>query len=421
MKSSPFLLAVALFLAPALAAQEDPPSLEAMRALAREKVKEQSAFIKQRVFKALTVFKNSDNLPDRVVAEEHEALVELGLGVLPPLVEGLQKSDSAQVMQEIGKVLVRLVAEKRATVAEVGGPLRDLLDQPDPRRAAAAIGILGWIGDESALDAIRLLTSREEPDVRAAVITALARLGDEGVREHFESGMASKDPAVRVAVMRAAQLVGDARDVSFILAGIADSDIDVALAAIRATAGVSTNSKAMRALHEQLGSENENRIRTAIEVIVKIGNKDYSARHLGSLAENEMRNFELRKLAAMAMYKLGSSDGMDYLARGYEQIIKDRPKDPRNYEQLAQFYEEFGAWSEAAKTFSKAIDNTRQAARQNDLRLSTARCWARAGQFKRAAALLKKTPRGDNWGDLVSDPAFEKMREDRRYRGYFEN
>ncbi|MCB9831395.1 MAG: HEAT repeat domain-containing protein [Planctomycetes bacterium] len=420
MKSKLLALALALGLSAPVVAQEEPP-IETMRATARERVKEQAGFIKQQVVKALIVLKNADEMPERRVEQEQEALVELGLGVLPALIQAIQETDSERLLYEIGRVLVRLVAEKRATVAEIGDPLRDLLDQKHPARAAAAVGILGYIKDLSALDAIRLMVSRDQPPVRAAAIEALARLGDESVRQHYAQGMAHEDPKVRRAVMRAARLTGDVRDVEFILAGLQDKDQDVVLAAIRAIEGVGTNStKAMRALHDQLAGEDENRVRTAIEVIGNIGNRNYSVGHLGNLVENANRNWDLRKTAAIAMYRLGSSEGMDLLAKGYEQIIRERPKDPTNYQQLAEFYEEFGAWGDAAKIYDKAIDLTRQPARQNDLRLLTARAWARAGQFKKAAALLKKTPRNDNWQDLADDPAFEKMKEDRRYRANFE-
>ena len=410
------LLAFALVLV--ASAQEDPPTIEQMQAAAREQVKQQNARIKAEVMRACLGFGKGDMKP-AARRSEIENLVGLGLGAVPHIVAAMKESQSAAFHDFAADVLVRMVEEKRATVAEISAAMRDRVDAGKPREIATAVRVLGRIGDKNSIDAVRLQLDRNEAPILAACLETLARFGDDSIEERLEKSAAHEDPEVRIGVMKAVGLLGDSGLAELAIDRLEDDDDGVVRAAILSFKSLGKSSKAMRALHDILETRNDKRVELAIRVIEEINKGSYSIRHLSDLVKDDKRNFDIRKRAARAMFVLGDEDGVEFLARGYKAIIRQRPKDPRNHQQLAEFYAEFGAWSEAARAWEKALDNTNRAARQDDLRLQAARSWARDGSFKRAAALLKKTPRGSDWSDLRDDAAFEEMRKDRRYRDNF--
>lgn len=403
-----------------MAAQENGPSIEALLKEATSNANKEKGQIASQVKIELMKFKFKGNASSPVHAVARDKLIGMGFGAIPYIIGALKNTKNAAMLVHLHDVLIGMHKSKTATTMELAGPLRNLIDTKEPLQAAVVISVLGTIGDEESIDAIRLQNSRDNPHVKSAVLLALAKFEAEGCFEALEAASKSDDRVLRKAAAQGYALIGrNPQDQKAMVALVEDPDDEVAMLAIVSLSRISGNSKAMIALHDTLKHENPKYVRVAIAVIEEIGKKEYSSRHLLAVVKNDALPMDLRTQAAKALFNLKDKDGMVELAKPLKKVAKNQSRSVRAQEALGRFYLDFGAWELAAKSFSKALDLTRNSTQQNTLRLEIARCYARAENFKRAASYLKKTGRENYWQDLVDDLAFAKMKEDKRYRKNF--
>ncbi len=414
-----FLVTMAT-LCPQVRSQIEPQSIEALLAEATENAKKETDLVEAKVKTQIRHLKSQGKGAKATQAAARTRLAQLGFGAIAPLVSNILKSKDGKFLHQISLVFAEMFVSKTAKLSDIAPPLRDVIDSQEPLQSSVAIETLGYIGDQKALDAIRLQGQRKSIQVQASVLVARARLSDETIFEDLRAAAQHEEAELRKAAAEAFGIVGrNPQDQKTMVALIGDENKEVALLAIKSLGRISTNSRAMSALHDMLTHEDPDYIATAIKVIKKIGRKEYSGRHLLNVVKRRSLDLDLRKSAALALMGLGGKDGMLELAKPLRAAVKAQPKAVRPQEALANFYVEFGAWEMAAKAYSRALEVSRRGGEQNDLRLEIARCWARADRFKKAARSLKESGRESSWQDLVDDPAFAKMREDKRYRRNF--
>ncbi|MFT7620110.1 MAG: tetratricopeptide (TPR) repeat protein [Planctomycetota bacterium] len=401
-------------------AQQESPSIEEMLTEAATNSRKESAQITAKVKAQMMAFRFQGKGSDSTHDTARKNLVEMGFGAVPGIVEALKKTKNARLLTHIYATLCEMHAAKTASTSEIATHLRNLIDAKEPFQSATVIAVLGTIGDMDSVDSIRLQSARNNSHIKGAVVLAMAKLEPENCYPTLEKAAQSGDRNIRLAAAQAYGLVGRSPQDQKVMVGlVSDDDEEVALWAIRSLSQISVNTKAMAALHDSLRHTNPKFIRVAMEVIEVIGKKEYSGRHLLNVVKNTALEMDIREQAAKTLFRLKDKDGMMELAKSYKAQIKNQPRSVRAHEALGVFYVEFGAWELGAKAYSKALDVTRNATQQRNMRLEIARCWARADKFKRAANYLKKTGRDGDWQDLVGDPAFAKMKEVERYRDNF--
>ncbi len=401
-------------------AQEKPPSIEVMLREATERAREESSQIQSRVKAQVAIFKFRGVGTAIAHASARKKLAAMGFGAVGPLVEMIKGLKQEPVLEQIGLSLLEMKDKETATVEDIATPLRDMIDAKSPMHAATAISVLAAIGDKSSLDSIRLQGDREDTLVKAAVLVARARLADLDCFPALERAAKSSIAEIRRAAAKSYGIIGrNPQDRTVMVDLVSDADDRVAIDAIHALKRISTNSKAMAALHETLRHDNPKFISVAIDVIEEIGKREYSGRHLLKVVKRTSLTAELRMKAAQVLYRLGDEDGMMELAKSYKSQIKSQPRSVRARQALAEYFVEFAAWDKAARTYKEALQLSRRGTQQNDLSLKIAQCYAYDGSFKRAATFLMKTGRDKSWQDLVDDPAFRQMQKDKRWGKYF--
>ncbi|MEZ6196963.1 MAG: HEAT repeat domain-containing protein [Planctomycetota bacterium] len=414
------------------AAAQELPSLEKLLEEANRAVAEQKDKIRENVEEAVKTFRRASkgaNGADEVeVRAQRLRVASLGPAALPDLMTALRAEKNAGVVANIADTVAAI--RDPASIA----PLLEFASQADPEPAAAAIRAVGLIGDrESVPSVLALAEATPDGPVHASCLVALARLEADAAHPLWERGVQSRSSVVRAAAVEALGLVGRSGDVKLVSERLTDDNDDVVFAAIDAIGRLAErtrSSQALKALHEVLARENQAFVDAALTVVGKVGN-DTSKGHLKSLvdrlgADEANAGFEgtirLRKRAAITLYQLGDVYGRDELAKPHKKAIR-AARNARaargQWEALSDLYWEFGDWKSAIDATEKAIDPQEiRSLQTNNLRI--ARCYARLGNFSRAAKFLQKAEGAPPWVDVADDESFREMRQDRRYRDKFE-
>lgn len=415
---APVLLALLLHpLAVPSHGQDERVPLEVMRTEAEAAIAQRKKDIDRRVEKAISSFARGETGP----GDTRDSIVALGAAALPTMMHHFTVNTSSKVLEGLTGAFSEMLDEGSIEGSEVRDGMIALLESKRTERAASAIRVLGHTKDESLLPQLRkFLAIGQNSTTLAAALDALGRMKDEASAEGFERALDHSNPEIRGAAVIAFGRLGEIQHVDLVIDRLDDRDDNVAYAAIESLESMSNSTRAMRALHDQLEIRDLRRVRTTIGVLQRIGNAQLSRDSLRKVVSTyKETNKETAKLAAIALYSMRDTSGRDELAKEHKRNISKNAKVPRFRVRLAEFYLDFGDYKSAVGEFLKAINLQKSAEVQNDYRTRAARCYARLGKFPQAADLLKKANGGGDWSQFANDPAFEGMREDRRYADNF--
>lgn len=411
-----------LALGSALAAQQERPPLEDLLRETEKHMASQRESIDRAVNRGLQVFASkARTIGEAERADERAKLVDLGPAALPGLMKALQSSESARaVLDQVGLVLKEI--NDRSIVSD----LRSLIGHKDPNRSGVAIGLLGAFKDRDSAPRIRTLAlESKQPRVRAASIVSLAQLGDDEAHRAAKKALRAKEAIVRRSAASAFGEIGKVPDAALLAPLVIDEDSNVAIRALRSLGDISErtrNKNVVTHIHEALDSIDVKRVMVALEEIEKIDNKELSSKHLKRLIADrrDSEETEVRKRAAIALFRLGDSTGLKELAKPFLEAINENPRRAKNqWRALSELYWDFGAYSDCLKASEKYLSFDGGLLDLDPVRLRAARCSARLGKYSDAAKFLRKLTETDDWSDFADDESFREMRKRSNYRKNF--
>ena len=219
----------------------------------------------------------------------------------PTLKKLLSSSDASVRLAAIG-------ALHRLGQTQHSGELITALDNPSPRTRGNALMILGRVGDESAIPAIRQILEEDEVErVQWQAGEALVLLGDEKVLSQLQLWEYSRNWQVRIF---AVELMGQVRDkdlfVPDLLGALQDRNQLVQLQAARSLGRLGQQDgfqPAMRYLYPTAGDQRD------IAGQMGLGsNSPQLAQRIG----------QIRSLAALALGEIGNWDAATALAKALD-------------------------------------------------------------------------------------------------------
>ncbi|MEE9394749.1 MAG: HEAT repeat domain-containing protein, partial [Planctomycetota bacterium] len=337
--------------------------------------------------------------------------------------DALAKSEtSAKVLDQIGMVLESI------NDPSIFPQLRDLALSDQPHRAATAIGLLGSFKDKKSASTLRLLAVNEKSaKVRAAALVALAQLADEEAATLAQKALVANKFRVRIAAVQVFGMIGRAPDAKLLEALVADEKAEVVVATVLALGDLVERTKVSRGLaliHSALKAKNKSVVMVAIEQTERVGSRDISVKHLqGVMARNkEDASRGLRKRAAIALFRMGDTGGLESYAKPLELAAKRNPKRSQNqWRLLSELYWEFRDYKACLRSTTKYANFDLNFLDLDKMRMRMARCQSRLGKFKRAYDLIEKAKGTTSWPELADDEDFAAMRKQSRYRKNFAN
>lgn len=415
-----FLLTSTLLLSPATAQDEQVP-LEVMRREAESAIAKLHEDVEQRVASAVAKFAMVGSILGSEELEGTRAsLVALGAAATPTLMRYFSSTDRVRVLDQIALVLDAMLEEGSIEGKSLVPDMSRHVSSKVTPRAVAAIDVLGHTKVDAVKATLRgMVVIGQKAEILAATIRSLGELGDTDSFDLYEKARTHASADVRLAAMETYGRVGRVQDVGHVIDALEDRDDRVAYAAIGALERLAAlSTKALFALHDQLEHRDKRRVQLAIGAVKRIGNAQLSRDHLRRVVSRlKDSDFETAKQAAIALYTMRDTSGRDELAKPYKRAIDKNARVPRYHVNLAEFYLEFGDYKSAVASFKNAIKNSRDRER-GEYQVKAARCYAYLGKLRGAADLLRKVF-DDDWSAVAADPAFEKLREDRRYAEKF--
>ncbi|WP_440946777.1 HEAT repeat domain-containing protein [Methanosarcina sp. T3] len=108
------------------------------------------------------------------------------------------------------------------------------LDDEKPEVRIAAAQLLGWLGDEQAVDALLRKLADKNPRVRETAVEALGRVGDENIVAELIGCLEDKNKGLRLQAVRALSRLGDERAIDPLVKKLEDKAQEVQAAAAEA-------------------------------------------------------------------------------------------------------------------------------------------------------------------------------------------
>lgn len=413
--------------AAALPAQEGPPSLESLMSEADAAVAAQKTRISETVKRALQDFRNKHK-DEFEIKQQSARVAELGPAAIPDLLAAFEIEKNERALRTIADLFVEI--DDRGCVA----PLQRFAAGDQELRAAESVRALGSLASaEEAAALMKIVANASGVRVRQEGLVALARLGHEPARPLWVSGLGDDDERIRAAAASAFGFVGRPADVKLLEPLLEDDEDIVALAAVESLGQVAERTRSTRALalvHGALERDDPRFIKAVLDVVDRLKNST-SKTHLKRLVddlggEEPARKVKtgpaLRKRAAIILFRrLGVSYGRDALAEPLKKQIRARPRRAAaTWNRLSELYFEFGDWKSAIDAGEKGLKRNENYTQQIEIKGRIARSQAYLGKFAKAAKTLRDAFGAAPWPDLADDPAFQEMRQDRRYRKAFD-
>ncbi len=416
-------------LAPAGAAQER-ESLQALLQRLRQQRDVMLSSLQGSVDTAIQALEAQAVVRDLAGMEASRAkLVQLGPEIAPLLVEKIDPGTSPTDPERLRAQYVALaLADLRAR--SILTRVLEIVQAGSTEGRQNAIRVLGASADaERAAPALVGIVRGNFPELRGPALVALARLGGplaesalkealgdarpEVVRNALEALAAGRNAALAGGVLRITASPGDAFRI-----------LDALLAYYRAVpeAVDAAHASALVRLATDPSAPAADRLRV-LEILPRFADKfDVEVRKsLKSLTESPAR--EIREGALVVMILAGDKNARRDLLAPYDERI-DRNKD------FAAAWEDRGSVLYRIGDYRDALNDYKQALKlsENDLRMrqdtlyvGVARCYARMGKLKDAGQTLERAPlTRKQLVELKTDPAFDKLIEDRKYRELFE-
>lgn len=224
-----------------------------------------------------------------------DAMVRLVALALADLVARAEWAGSAE----------RVIAELRRLIGPWLGRFAGVLRATDPVERAAIAGLLGRIGNASALPALaRLLDDTATAEIATAAIQRISRSHDAAMTEV----LTASDPAARIAALPAVTSRHNAPEVRALLG---DDDPEVRARACDALARIGDTS-AVPALFGLLGDGNLRVAHAATAAIQSLGSHDTAARAIAAL---ETGAPGVRRQALRVIAYLGCDGAFDAVSR----------------------------------------------------------------------------------------------------------
>jgi tetratricopeptide (TPR) repeat protein len=356
-------------------------------------------------------------------------LVQFGPEAAPLLVEQIDPGSTPTDPQRLrANTVARALAELRARsvttrVLEIaqGG-------STDGRQNAIVVLSTSPEPDRAALALVGLFRG-PQPELRGPSLSALARLGGAQAKVALEEALGDSRAEVQRAALEALASAKNTALTSRILRitatpGDAFRVLDPLLGWYRAVpeAADAAHVAALVKLAADPSAPAAERVRV-LEVLPRFADR-FDAdvkKNLRGLTESPAR--EMREGALVVLVLAGDKNARRELFAEYDERIERNEAYAAAYEERANVFYRIGDYREAIADFQKALklSGNDLRARQDTIYIGLAKSYARSGKLKEAAQNLEKAPlTRQQLSDLRSEPAFQKLLDDPKYKKVFD-
>jgi tetratricopeptide (TPR) repeat protein len=412
----------------ARAAQDDaPPSIETLIERYRAEREAATQALRPEVEQGISRLRDLTARERSIgsTANVRAALVELGSGIVPLLIEQLDPKSGTAGEQRLSSQLALVLMELNLESAIA--PLLKITREGSPRGKELAARVLGACAAPLRVnESLITLYTDQKTISRVTLLTALAQLeSEEGlsfVTERINSNNVEEGKAAITALTATSSVNAGPK-----IMALAESPSDAAkyikqiCAYYKACASVFNrqHAEALLQLTESKRLSIEDRI--ALLNILTENEKHWPSDAKKTLKQMaDTGNMQLREAVLVGLALTGDRGAKNDLIRSFEDAIKANPLWSDSYVDLADIQYKVRDYRDAKKNYERALGLGRYTTRRKrEMHLGLARCCAIEKKYKDAEKWLKTGLSNSQILEQAGDPAFASMKEHAKYGEVF--